>query len=82
MLLKATKVDGIYSADPVKDPAAQRFDVISYEEILKRKLEIMDSSAVDLCARNSIPILVFSLRESGNLLRALGGEEIGTLVTA
>jgi len=82
VLLKATKVDGIYSADPVKDPAAQRFDVISYEEILKRKLEIMDSSAVDLCARNSIPILVFSLRESGNLLRALGGEEIGTLVTA
>jgi uridylate kinase len=82
VLLKATKVDGVYSADPMKDPSAERFDSITYDELLKRKLEIMDTSAVELCARNEIPILVFSLREKGNLLRALGGEEIGTIITA
>ncbi len=82
VVLKATKVDGVYSADPMKDPSAERFDTISYQEVLDRKLEIMDSSAVELCARNAIPVLVFSLREKGNLLRALTGEKIGTLITA
>lgn len=82
VLLKATKVDGVYSADPLEDPSAKKYDTISYEEILSRKLRIMDSSAVDLCAQNDIPILVFSLREKGNLLRAISGEKIGTVITA
>jgi uridylate kinase len=82
VLIKATKVDGVYSADPMKDPSAKRFETISYEEVLDRKLRIMDSSAVELCAQNKIPILVFCMREKGNLLRAIGGEKIGTLITA
>jgi uridylate kinase len=82
VVLKATKVDGVYSADPMKDPSAEKFETISYEEVLRRKLQIMDASAIELCSRNSIPIVVFSMREKGNLLRALGGEKIGTLITA
>jgi uridylate kinase len=81
VLLKATKVDGVYSADPVKDPSAQKFDTISYSDVLARKLGIMDASAVELCAQNGIPVVVFSMREKGNLLRAVGGEGIGTLIS-
>jgi uridylate kinase len=82
ILLKATKVDGVYSADPLKDPSAERYDTISYEEVLKQKLRIMDASAIDLCAQNSIPIMVFCMRDRGNLLRALSGEKIGTIISA
>jgi uridylate kinase len=82
VLIKATKVDGVYSADPMEDPSAQRFDSISYDDVLGQKLRIMDSSAVDLCSQNEIPILVFCMRDKGNLLRAIGGEKIGTLITA
>ena len=66
----------------MKDPSATRFDTISYSEFLEQKLKIMDSSAIELCARNNIPVLVLCMRDEGNLLRALGGEKIGTLITA
>jgi uridylate kinase len=80
VLLKATKVDGVYSGDPVKDPSAKKFDTISYEEVLKRRLAIMDASAIELCAQNRIPVIVFSMREKGNLMQAVSGEKIGTLI--
>lgn len=80
-LIKATKVDGVYSADPLKDTAAKKFDTISAPEVLQLKLEIMDASALELCIRNDIPIIVLNMREKGSLLRALGGEKIGTLIT-
>ena len=82
ILLKATKVDGVYSSDPLADEAAQRFDVIDYDEALHRKLGIMDSTALVLCRDNRIPIRVFDMFEEGALLRLLAGEPVGTLVHA
>ena len=80
VLLKATKVDGIYSADPEKDPHARRFKRLDYMEVLRLRLRVMDTTAISLCMDNRLPILVFSLRRSGNIMRAACGEDIGTLV--
>jgi len=82
VLIKATKVDGVYSDDPVKNPDAKRFETISYDEVLEQKLRIMDSSAIDLCQKNGIPVIVFCMRDKGNLLHALSGEKIGTLISS
>jgi uridylate kinase len=82
VIMKATKVDGIYTADPMKDPAAERYDRISYLEVLERRLQVMDATAISLCMDNRLPILVFNLRTQGHLRRAVLGEPIGTTVTA
>jgi uridylate kinase len=82
VIMKATKVDGIYTADPVKDPDARRYDRISYLEVLEQRLEVMDATAISLCMDNRLPILVFNLRTPGNLRRAVLGEPVGSTVTA
>jgi uridylate kinase len=79
-ILKATKVDGIYSADPFKDPSATRFVELDYLRVLELGLEVMDSTALTLCMDNSVPILVFDMNVKGNILRAVMGEPIGTTV--
>jgi len=81
VLLKATKVDGVYSADPEKDPTAERYDKLTYMDALKGRLNVMDSTAFSLCMDNHIPIVVFDLFQYGNIKRAILGEPIGTLVT-
>ena len=80
VILKATKVDGIYSADPVKHPDATRYDRISYLQVLQERLQVMDATAISLCMDNSMPILVFNLMQPGNIMRAINRERIGTLV--
>jgi len=80
-LLKATKVDGIYAADPVKNPSARKFDRLSYEDVLRNRFEVMDLSAFDLCRQKSIPIVVFNVLVERNLVRAVQGEEVGTVVS-
>ena len=80
IILKATKVDGIYSADPVKDPTATKFDTLSYLDVLNDRLKVMDSTAISLCMDNHLPIMVFNLKKKGNIARAVLGEKIGTLV--
>ena len=82
VILKATKVDGIYTADPVTDPGATKFDTLSYLDVLDRRLKVMDATAVSLCMDNKLPIVVFNLREPGNMRRAILGEPIGTTVRA
>ena len=79
-ILLAKNVDGVYSADPVKDPDAVKYDAISYEEVLAKRLAVMDLTATSLAMDNGIPVLVFALKEPGNILRALTGEAVGTLV--
>jgi len=79
-ILKATKVDGIYSADPLKDKTAKRFHRIRYIDVLKKGLEVMDATAISLCKDNKLPIIVFSLMKRGNILKAVMGEDIGTTV--
>lgn len=80
ILMKATKVDGIYDKDPVKNKDAKKFDEISYIEVLNRGLQVMDLTAVSLCMDNKLPILSFDLGVKGNILRAVTGEKIGTVV--
>lgn len=80
VLLKATGVDGVYSADPKKDPDAVKHDHVSYQEVVMKDLKIMDTSAISLCRDNRLPILVFNLSTPGNILKAVMGEDIGTLV--
>ncbi|HJW08119.1 MAG TPA: UMP kinase [Holophagaceae bacterium] len=80
VVMKATNVDGIYSADPKKDPKATKFDRISYQEVLERGLKVMDGAAIALCQENKLPILVFDMMHEGNLLAAVNGEVVGTLV--
>ncbi|MEC9301344.1 MAG: UMP kinase [Acidobacteriota bacterium] len=80
VILKGTKVDGIYTADPLKDPEATRFDSISYIEVLEQGLKVMDATAISLCMDNSLPIVVFNIQEPGNLMRAIMGESVGSLV--
>ncbi len=80
VILKATKVDGVYDMDPAQHSDAKRFDEVTYMEVLQRGLKVMDSTAVSLCMDNGIPIVVFNLNEPGNIMRVLGGEEIGTRV--
>lgn len=80
VLLKGTRVDGVYTADPEKDPAAKKFGEISFEEVLDRRLKVMDQTAFTLCRENGMPIIVFDMDTPGNLNRVLEGEAIGTLV--
>ncbi len=80
VLMKATKVDGIYDKDPVKNPDAKRYDQISYIDVLKQGLQVMDSTAISLCMDNKLPIMTFDLAKPGNILKAILGEKIGTLV--
>jgi uridylate kinase len=80
-LLKGTKVDGVYSADPMKDPQAVRFDRLTYHEVLAKDLKVMDASAISLARESSIPIIVFSLRSAGALLRVLRGDGPHTMIT-
>lgn len=82
VILKGTKVDGIYTADPVKDPHATRYDSISYLQVLQERLQVMDATAISLCMDNKLPILVFNLKTPGNIRRVVMGEKIGTPVTA
>jgi len=82
VILKATKVDGIYNADPVKHPEAIRYESISYLQVLQERLQVMDASAISLCMDNKLPILVFNLKTPGNIRRVVMGEAIGTRVTA
>ncbi|WP_324742630.1 UMP kinase [Tsuneonella sp. CC-YZS046] len=79
-LLKGTSVDGVYDSDPKKNPQANRFDTISYDKVLSDNLKVMDAAAVALCRENHIPIVVFSIREKGNLARVLAGEGVQTIV--
>jgi uridylate kinase len=79
-LLKGTSVDGVYDDDPKKNPAAKRFETVSYDRVLADNLKVMDASAVALCRDNGIPIVVFSIRETGNLARVLAGEGVQTIV--
>jgi uridylate kinase len=80
VILKGTRVDGIYSADPEKDKNAVRFNKISFDEVYKRKLQVMDLTAFTLCKENKIPIIVFDMNKPGNLKKVVMGEEVGTLV--
>jgi uridylate kinase len=81
IILKATKVDGVYSADPLRDPTASRYDAITYREVLERQLKVMDASAISLCMDNRLPIVVFNMRRPGNITRVVKGEAgVGTRV--
>jgi len=81
IIFKATKVDGIYTSDPEKNPSAERLAHVTYQRVLSDRLQVMDASAIDLARGSSIPIYIFSLREKGNIRRALLGEDIGSIVT-
>ena len=80
VILKGTKVDGVYSADPMKDPNAFRFSTLSYIDVLKKGLQVMDATATSLCMDNSLPIIIFNLTTRGNIKKVVLGEEIGTIV--
>jgi len=80
VLLKATKVDGIYSADPKKDPTARRYEQITYEQVLKEKLRVMDLTAITLCMERKIPLVVFDMKVPGNIARVVRGKLIGTTI--
>ncbi len=80
IILKATKVEGVYSSDPVKNPLAKKYREISYLDVLKKGLKVMDSTAISLCMDNNLPIIVFGLMKKGNIKRVLEGKKIGTLV--
>ena len=79
-LLKGTRVDGVYTADPEKDPAAVKYDELSFDEAISKHLKVMDQTAYALCADGGMPIIVFDMNQSGNLTRLLKGEKVGTLV--
>jgi uridylate kinase len=81
-ILKATKVDGIYDADPMKVPDAKKYSTLTYMDVLKQGLKVMDSTAISLCKDNNLPIIVFNLNQHGNIRRVLMGEKIGSLVSA
>ena len=82
VVIKATKVQGVYTADPVKDPDAEFIPNITFQEVVSRELAVMDTAAVSLCKDNGLPIHVFNLKTEGNIMRAVMGEDVGTLVTA
>jgi uridylate kinase len=82
VILKATKVDGIYDADPMVNPTASRYDPLSYLRVLEQGLRVMEATAISLCMDNKLPIMVFNLRTPGNIKRAINGEVVGSLVTA
>lgn len=80
VILKGTRVDGIYSADPEKDPTAEKYQTITFDEVYSKGLNVMDLTAFTLCNENKLPIIVFDMNEPGNLLRVIAGEQVGTLV--
>ena len=81
VILKGTKVDGVYTADPMLDPAATKYPAISYLQVLEKQLKVMDSSAISLCMDTNLPIMVFNMTDPGNIIKAVGGDtSIGTLV--
>jgi uridylate kinase len=80
VVLKGTRVDGVYSSDPEKDPNAERYTTISFSEVYEKGLNIMDMTAFTLCQENKLPIIVFDMNKSGNLLRIMQGEDAGTLI--
>lgn len=80
LVLKGTRVDGIYTADPEKDPNAKRFEEVSFSEVYERSLNVMDLTAITLCQENNLPIMVFDMNKPGNLLKVCAGEKVGTLV--
>ncbi|MGI9263884.1 MAG: uridine monophosphate kinase, partial [Gammaproteobacteria bacterium] len=82
MLLKATKVNGVFDADPVSHPDAKRYSHLTFDQVLSDKLGIMDATAVVMCRDNRVPLRVFNVRNKGDLLRLLHGEDVGTLVTS
>ncbi|MDP9291651.1 MAG: UMP kinase [Verrucomicrobiota bacterium] len=82
VILKATKVDGIYTADPKTNPEATKYERLSYSEALSRRLQVMDSTAFSLCMDNKVPIIVFDMMDSANIRKAVTGEKVGTLVTS
>jgi uridylate kinase len=82
VILKGTKVDGVYTADPMIDTSATKYDTISYLQVLEKGLKVMDATAISLCMDNKLPIVVFNLRRAGNLRRVIMGEPVGTVVTA
>lgn len=81
VLLKGTRVDGVYSSDPEKDPKAEKFDKISFEDAIKRRLKVMDSTAFTMCRENNMPVIVFDMNKSGNLKKLVNGDKIGTIVS-
>jgi len=81
VILKGTSVDGVYTADPKKDATASKYDTISYDEVMIKNLRIMDQTAFALCKENKMPIIVFNIKERGNILRILKGEKLGTLIS-
>jgi uridylate kinase len=81
VLLKATKVDGIYTADPKKDATAKRYASVSYEEVLEKQLRVMDLTAITLCKERKIPLVVFDMKKQGNIARVVRGEDVGTKIT-
>ncbi len=80
VLLKGTRVDGVYTADPEKDPGAEKFDKISFEEVISKRLKVMDSTAFTMCRENNMPLVVFDMNKPGNLNKLIDGDAIGTLV--
>ena len=80
MILKGTRVDGIYTSDPEKDPTAVKYNRVTFDEVYKKGLKVMDMTAFTLCNENKLPIIVFDINTPGNLLRLMQGEELGTLV--
>jgi len=81
VLLKATRVDGVYDADPMKDPTATRYEQLSYHDVLRDQLKVLDAAAVSLCLENDLPIVVFDLNEPDNITRVARGERVGTLIS-
>jgi uridylate kinase len=82
VLLKATKVDGVYDADPVGNPDAKRYETVSFDKVLTDKLMVMDATAIVMCRDNNLPLRVFDLTRANALVQAMSGDDIGTLVTA
>ncbi|MCX6325695.1 MAG: UMP kinase [Bacteroidia bacterium] len=81
VLLKGTRVDGVYTSDPEKDPKAEKFDKISFAEVINRRLKVMDSTAFTICRENNMPVIVFDMNKSGNLNKLVDGDRIGTIVS-
>ncbi len=82
VLLKATKVDGVYDADPMKDPGASRYETLTYHDVLRDQLKVLDAAAVSLCMENDLPIVVFDLNEPDNITKVARGDRVGTLISA
>jgi uridylate kinase len=80
VMLKGTRVDGVFTADPEKDPDAEKYDTLSFDEALKKQLRILDLTAFTMCKENELPIIVFNMNEKGNLKKLISGEKIGTFI--